>query len=234
MKHIKLFETTSAYNNWLNSDNYITPYIVKDKEQDKVFYQKKILLPYDSEIEYLEATGTQHINTNLICSGEYRFKIKFMCNSLRSPEDGNSASIFGSRTSATIKDYQLSTFKNGCFGYYGLHTNLGINSLNTEYIVEFIEDKLFINNDKRLNNLNTSFTTSSPLFLFALYQSSNNNICEHFIGRIYYFKIYDENNNIILDMIPVRKNGIGYMFDKVTNQLFENSGTSNFILGLDK
>lgn len=29
MKYIKLFETTSEYNTWLNSNNFITPYIVK-------------------------------------------------------------------------------------------------------------------------------------------------------------------------------------------------------------
>jgi len=39
---------------------------------------------------------------------------------------------------------------------------------------------------------------------------------------------------VVVDFIPVRKEGVGYMYDKVSRQLFGNSGTGNFILGNDK
>ena len=64
MKHLKLFETTNEYNNWLNSDNFITPYTIKNKSNNSIIYQIK--LPYDKEILYLESNGTQYINTNII------------------------------------------------------------------------------------------------------------------------------------------------------------------------
>lgn len=51
-------------------------------------------------------------------------------------------------------------------------------------------------------------------------------------GRIYYMKIY-ENSVLIRDFIPVRKDGIGYMYDRVSGQLFGNAGTGSFILGPD-
>jgi hypothetical protein len=37
-----------------------------------------------------------------------------------------------------------------------------------------------------------------------------------------------------MDLIPVRIGNVGYMYDKVSGQLFENQGTGNFILGPDK
>jgi hypothetical protein len=34
--------------------------------------------------------------------------------------------------------------------------------------------------------------------------------------------------------VPVKDNGVGYMYDKVSGQLFGNAGTGSFILGNDK
>jgi hypothetical protein len=50
--------------------------------------------------------------------------------------------------------------------------------------------------------------------------------------RLKYLKIY-ENNELVQDLIPVRKGTIGYMYDKVSGQLFENIGSGSFILGPD-
>jgi hypothetical protein len=34
-------------------------------------------------------------------------------------------------------------------------------------------------------------------------------------------------------MIPVRKDGVGYMYDRITKKLYGNAGTGSFILGAD-
>ena len=49
-------------------------------------------------------------------------------------------------------------------------------------------------------------------------------------GKIYYIKFF-ENGVLIRDYIPVKVNGVGYMYDKVSGQLFGNSGTGTFIMG---
>jgi len=36
-----------------------------------------------------------------------------------------------------------------------------------------------------------------------------------------------------MDLIPVRVGQVGYMYDKISNKLFGNSGTGSFILGPD-
>lgn len=38
---------------------------------------------------------------------------------------------------------------------------------------------------------------------------------------------------VVRDFLPVRKNGVGYMYDTVSKELFGNSGTGAFILGPD-
>ena len=40
-------------------------------------------------------------------------------------------------------------------------------------------------------------------------------------------------NNIKYDLLPVRVGQTGFMYDKISGQLFGNSGSGNFILGND-
>jgi hypothetical protein len=53
--------------------------------------------------------------------------------------------------------------------------------------------------------------------------------------KCYSFKIYDTDGTTLLrDFIPVRKNGVGYLYDRVSGELFGNAGTGDFVLGPDK
>jgi hypothetical protein len=42
-----------------------------------------------------------------------------------------------------------------------------------------------------------------------------------------------KNGTIVRDFIPVRKGDVGYMYDRVSGQLFGNAGTGAFVLGSD-
>ena len=230
MKHLKKFSTLERLESWKFSNDCKKPNVILlDKKVQFNVYNPI----YDKEIGYLESSGTQYINTNIIYNGNYRFIVKFLCNTMYSPEDQASASVFGARSGPTNDSFQFSTFRNGCFAYNRLYDHMDIIT-NTEYIVEFTRNgKLYINNTEKLSDIsNLTYNTPNYIALFALNQLST--ITEHFIGRIYYFKLFDENDNIILDLIPVRKGQVGYMFDKVSQQLFENNGTNSFLLGPDK
>ena len=52
-------------------------------------------------------------------------------------------------------------------------------------------------------------------------------------GKLYYCKIW-KGGSLVRDYIPVRVGQVGYMYDKVSGQLFGNSGTGDFVLGPDK
>lgn len=50
--------------------------------------------------------------------------------------------------------------------------------------------------------------------------------------KIYSFKI-SKSDKVLIDLVPVRVNNVGYMYDKVSGQLFGSIGTGQFILGTD-
>lgn len=72
--------------------------------------------------------------------------------------------------------------------------------------------------------------SSDTVTLFRVMASSGSSYIYRNV-RIYYFKMYDENNNIIRDLIPIKRNNIGCMFDYTTRQVFENLGSNSFIIG---
>ena len=81
---------------------------------------------------------------------------------------------------------------------------------------------------------NNPYNIPSYLFAAATRQQDTSVKPAHFfIGRIMSAKIKDAEYNILRDFIPVRVGNVGYMYDKVSGQLFGNSGTGSFILGPD-
>ena len=52
--------------------------------------------------------------------------------------------------------------------------------------------------------------------------------------RIFGFTATSEATGQHFDLLPVRKGNIGYMYDRVSGELFGNAGTGDFIIGPDK
>jgi hypothetical protein len=67
--------------------------------------------------------------------------------------------------------------------------------------------------------------------LFAL--KGNGTVSNFFVGKIFKASLKTASSTL-RDFIPVVKNSIGYMYDKISGQLFGNSGTGNFIIGSRK
>ena len=55
------------------------------------------------------------------------------------------------------------------------------------------------------------------------------------ISKIYYFKIYDNNNNLICDLVPCyrKSDGVIGMYDLVSDVFRTNLGTGTFTKGPD-
>jgi hypothetical protein len=71
------------------------------------------------------------------------------------------------------------------------------------------------------NNANLSIFGSS---------ASNRRIVN---AKLFSAKIYN-NDDVVRDFIPVRVGNVGYLYDRVSGQLFGNDGTGGFIVGPDK
>ena len=198
--------------------------------------------PYGSEIEYLQGTGTQYIDTLFyprVSSTDIKVESKFN----KSVLSGDNC-VMGARTgNEGTKGFKLPNFYNNtleCQGIIdaGSGTNqgnlIGTFSENTDYVfyAELKQgiQRFYVNG---VLNKQTSFTRNCDaggnLYLFAMHQSG---VKWFFNGRIYYCKIWQD-DALVRDYIPVRIGNTGYMYDKVSQTLFGNSGTGSFTLGSD-
>ena len=195
-------------------------------------------LPYDAEIEYLAATGTQYIDTGFYPrSTNTDIKVENKFN--KSVLNGDHC-VLGARTSTTASTgFKLPNFYNNKLEVQGLiSSNSGTlsktYSIDTDYIfvaeIKQGSQKFYVNGILEKETSNTGNCNSgSNLYLFAIYQST---VKWFFKGKIYYCKIWQD-DVLVRDFIPVRKGTIGYMYDKVSGTLFGNAGTGDFVLGND-
>ena len=186
-------------------------------------------LPYDAVVEYLESTGTQWIDTGFVpIQDDVRFIIE--CSIGRT---GNNIFVgmakYGSNDFA-FNFYNKSSIywwfggKTGNFSATGLdHQRLEVGSeiiYNGNLITTVVASSSFVGNTNRLSLFGLA---NSAIPTDALYKA---------VGKVFHFSVY-YGNEIQLDLIPVRVGQVGYMYDRVSGQLFGNAGTGAFIVGPD-
>ena len=186
-------------------------------------------LPYDAEIEYLESDGNQFIDTNYIPTGtdnEFEISFRYLGYVNIDPTNPSFAQIFYAFISSNHLMYRIIIRKSDSASniYNGNIYNAGnlILSKNIDYIVKANSSNIIVNN-VYINWAFVSGQTNTAKIRILKTDTK---------ARIKSFK-WVKGNNVMFDMIPVRVGQVGYMYDKVSGQLFGNSGTGNFILGND-
>ena len=184
------------------------------------------------ELEYIESTGTQWIDTGLRGKNGYDFEYKVNFTSLSAStatgiggcwESGKSFYLGMVRT-----NHKLSYHYNGTTAPIEVQTV----TANTDYTVSghmHSGSQYFVVNGTKSTErtLSGSFTSTINVWLFGLNSSSP--LYSHM--KMYYCKIYD-NGVLVRDFIPVLDaNGVACLYDKVTEQCFYNRGTGNFLYG---
>lgn len=186
-------------------------------------------LPYDAEIEYLESSGTQWIDTGILGNAPIESFVDFSVNNL------NAQVILGGSSSPRVYLVEVS-YKKFCIGYNKVFkfgsSNIETNTrYNTHTVFKAGTQQLYVNDVLSISSdLNETVTSNYSLALFRLGSSSSSQFNTY--GKIYNCKII-QNDVLVRDYIPVRVGQVGYMYDKVSGQLFGNSGSGNFILGND-
>jgi hypothetical protein len=192
--------------------------------------------PYDAEIEYLESTGTQYIKTDIIPTIGYTYKMKFRSTGVVEygylfgvnwENDAGEIRFFGLRRLQTQASFQSLDFVIGTVPYeedidYDIIINGGDNGILNEF--KLSDGRVFTYNRK------ISVSSTLPLNLLAVNNFGNAVFLNK--GRLYSFSV-ESNGETILDLIPVRVGDVGYMYDRVSGQLFGNAGTGAFVLGPD-
>lgn len=204
-------------------------------------------LPYDAEVEYIESTGTQYVDTGYYPNNTTTCKMSFKVisqlnkhfNALFFCGDAyNSANAYGAAsnmtygeagTSKKINIYRTSSAVNVYLG----NPNL---SRNVRYDITLGTSNATITDGT--NTYNSTFTSATfPTTARSLYVLCGNtgtaDLAE--IGNImlFSFQIF-ESGVLVRDFQPVRVGQVGYIYDRVSGTLFGNAGTGAFPIGPDK
>ena len=187
-------------------------------------------LPYDAEIEYLESTGTQLINSGF--TARIGDAITIIFSFRKQPFGSDLFSCFNENDAINYLIFSyirnIGNKQRGVrFQYFSniISTVQYTFTLNTWY-------NLHIDASGKATFNNITITSSQ----ISEIEGDNNTLklfADNFIGRIQSLTVEREGINV-LQLIPVRKGTTGYMYDKVSGQLFGNAGTGQFILGPDK
>ena len=205
-------------------------------------------LPYDAEIEYLEANGVAYIDTGIPVSTEYKIQAKFQ---LVAGTDSQDLAIFSfwNRYNTIESALRVGWRRNlnAIAMQCGTTTWMPFSSAITKNGVHICEAQ------NGICTIDEETVTSTPI------TRSDNTITQHLFGlsfrndltyshetqdssskiRIWYAKWLLE-NKIVRDFIPVRIGTTGYMYDRANpkggplgNGLYPNQGSGDFILGKD-
>ena len=189
-------------------------------------------LPYDAEVEYIETSGTQRINTGVLLSG-----------------------ITGKAGSHIVLSLDLTNTTRGTYQVNGWGNNpqLGIRAGTTAYWQNYATGNQAVQPNVNYvvtldlsgvkgvlkvdgyNDLTAGGNTSSVTrpFVIGAMVAANGTYQNPIWEKIRFCKIYDA-DTLVFDAIPVRVNTTGYLYDKVSGVLFGNEGTGDFIVGPDK
>ena len=203
-------------------------------------------LPYDAEVEWLESTGTQWIDTRYV--PKIGDSVRMIFRLTRQPTSRPYDQIIGAGTGIYQFCFPTGTggniYKTGIWcrlwqggdGY--IASLLPSDSIGSDYITDFNITHLNGNNyrlsvgsdyiDSEAMSEIDGPAVDRNLIIFRRPNVGNSWI------KCYAFQLWNANGVSVLDLIPVRVGSIGYMYDRVSGQLFGNSGTEAFIIGPDK
>lgn len=186
------------------------------------------------ELEYIESSGTQHIDTLYIPNTYTSIEMK----ASNLSDDSFAASPTGTWLCGARQGYL-----NRAFGFYYNQSskqmyyafgnkmpNVSYNRLyDGEKVIKADSTGLYIDNTLLVRMTSNAFTSPVTLSLFAL--NNNGSVISRTSYRLHYFKIL-EGDTIVMDLIPiVDKSGVACMYDKVSGEFFYNQGTGDFIVG---
>lgn len=208
--------------------------------------------PYDAEVDFLESHGNQYIDTEYIGTGYDRFDVQVALTNLSNGDKSQSfrSDVFGTfvdlkthvHTLVFLHEYVANWTALWLYNKYNVaqFTYLTPTTFTDAQLLNFhiIKGKLndiYIDDvlNHPTNNAKPSPNLIYPYFLFAANKKGKPYYATSYL-RIRYFKLWDRNDNLVRDMIPVRVGVTGYMYDRVTQKMFGNKGTGQFIIGPDK
>lgn len=188
--------------------------------------------PYDAEVDYLSSSGTQYIDTLTTMNFasdvfvEQRARVAYNVTNVRQLNGTNGWAFWGC-SSGNKFDSAAGTST----------TSVGTAWHNVSLTFKKDNGKahptLYVDGTKVKESSTGTIgnTNDYDIFIFAI--GGVNAAAQIFSKeKIASYQILKD-NVLVRDFIPVRNEGVGYMYDKVSGQLFGNAGSGAFTYGND-
>ena len=194
----------------------------------------------DAEVEWIQSNNSAYIDTGIVpTSRNFVIELNFQW-------IGNVATDFetfiGFMAASTMPRSGFHKYNGKWMHGTNVTSDTGIVVDNDKHTIKIIGDAR--NNKETLyidGNVITEATTNSQgiannsLSYYISARHRSNTIDNPSFMRIGYVKIYYPTDTLVRDYVPVRNNGVGYLYDKVSGELFGNANSSgSFTYGNDK
>lgn len=180
-------------------------------------------LPYDAEVECIIADGRQYITINdNFDQKNFAFEVDFKITDLQ-----KQVRFFAGGS-------YIAAYVNGSYKYgYAYNTTWAVannttiaENVRTKFKLDYYAKKSYVNG-AATTSINQGNQTSSYLRILTLGGSNPS-----FVGNLYGFKML-KNGELIYDLIPVRKDGVGYMYDTLSKVIYGSKTEYPFLYGSD-
>lgn len=179
-----------------------------------------------TELQYIESTGTQWIDTGITPTQDYILytKVAFLGSS--------GTNVLGTRNSSndTTNRFGIISFgASALFGaFYGTNSVTGKAVDQTPHEFSIGPDG-FTMDEKTVSVQQTNFSCSYPIILFGFNNGANGIVGAE--EKVYSCKIYSD-GQLVRDFIPcINPDGIIGLYDKENAIFYQNSGNGNFLKG---
>lgn len=190
-------------------------------------YAKYWNVPDVDYVDYLQSSGTQHIDTGFMPDQDTRFVIDF-----ETLVVNGETHIASARTNGSTPLLTLFFGSSGTYGTrYGTTSTKYVPNLSGpgRHVFDRNKNVLSVDGVEAVSADYASFTISSSLTLFA--RNDGTAVNGYINGRLYSCQIYD-NDVLIRDFWPCYDpSGVACLYDKVSREYFYNAGTGEFTAG---
>lgn len=184
--------------------------------------QGNVTIKY-TELEYIESTGTQYINTGV--NNINGVEIQFQYSAYK-----ENASAFGARNGDTSDSRFGLTLYDGCF--HIMPPGQNVNGIITnKHIFKFgsnVNYQCYMDEELKINKIPT-YKSSYNTYLFCECSGGYSSFYSNNL-KIYYCKLYKD-GVLVRDFIPGEYNGKIGLWDRISETFFTNNGTGEFVAG---
>ena len=183
-----------------------------------------------TELEYIESTGTQYIDTGMTVGIIRKTEVVAQYTQIVT-----NSFVFGATNDMR---YGWGTIYGKFMWNYGVWNTSDIDAdLNKHrFGIDTITEKVWVDNNEFTPSDgydgNTAYYSvgGGNIYLFARYNRSS---AEGFAKlKVFGVKMWNENNILVQNLVPAQNSeGVVGMYDTVNNRFYTNSGTENFVAG---